>query len=166
MNYHLSQHGQDVGVFPLEELCRRRLAGELTGTEFVWGEGMDEWERLDAVLHPEMPGAVPAPPPIPKRKSNHLLALGITAGVLLILAVLVSAGIVAMRVLNRLRPVLRQASSRSGGDDGELALTLARKPIPSTTNTLMAADVLPRAREFRIRQYLEGYEKRGERNPS
>ena len=50
MDYHLNQQGQTIGVFPLEELRRRRQAGELTGAELVWCECMSAWQLLDAVL--------------------------------------------------------------------------------------------------------------------
>jgi hypothetical protein len=50
MNYHLSRDGATLGTFSLEELHRRRLSGELTGAEFVWAEGMPEWQSLDWVL--------------------------------------------------------------------------------------------------------------------
>lgn len=49
MNYHLNRDGQDLGVFSVEELQRRRAAGELSGSELVWTTGMAEWQTLDSI---------------------------------------------------------------------------------------------------------------------
>ena len=46
------------------------------------------------------------------------------------------------------------------------AVTVASRPVVSTTQTLTYGDVQKRAREFGIRQWAEGYEKRGRRNPA
>lgn len=166
MNYHLNQNGETVGVFLLEELCRRRKAGELTGSEFVWCEGMSQWQSLDSVLQCKMPGAIAVPPPTPKPKMNPFVVVGITAGVLIILAVLAFLGLVSVRVAQRLGPVLKHVAVRSGRPSAESALALASRPVPCTSNTLTAADMSQKAREFRMRQYLEGYQQRGQRNPS
>src|SRR5881275_1173576 len=89
MDYHLHREGQSVGVFPLEELRRRRATGELTGSELVWREGMPNWATLDTMLQTDS-GA--QPPPIPaaalKPKSNRglvwvLSIAGVVAGLTL-----------------------------------------------------------------------------------
>ncbi len=41
----------------------------------------------------------------------------------------------------------------------------ASRPARWTTNTLTHADVQKAGREFRVRQYIAGYQQRGERNP-
>ena len=51
MNYHLHHQGRDLGILPLEELQRRRESGELSGSEFVWCEGMANWQTLDSILY-------------------------------------------------------------------------------------------------------------------
>ena len=70
MNYHLHHEGRNLGVFSLEELQRRRRAGELSGTEKVWRKGMTEWQSLDSLLQgiatpgtspPPLSGAAPTP---------------------------------------------------------------------------------------------------------
>ncbi|HEX9048586.1 MAG TPA: DUF4339 domain-containing protein [Verrucomicrobiae bacterium] len=52
MNYRLSRNGQEIGVFSLEEIQQRRAAGEFTGGEFVWANGMTEWKPLNSVIPP------------------------------------------------------------------------------------------------------------------
>ena len=42
MNYHVNRNGQSLGILKivnLDELVRRRRAGEPTGSEMVWYEG-------------------------------------------------------------------------------------------------------------------------------
>jgi GYF domain 2 len=62
MNYRVRRRGEDLGVFPLEELQRRRESGEFTGGEYVQREGMGDWQALDLVLRQ---GYRVIPPPIP-----------------------------------------------------------------------------------------------------
>src|SRR5690349_21394025 len=50
MNYRMRRQGEDLGAFPLEELRRRLEAGELTGGEYVQGEGKTDWQPLGLVL--------------------------------------------------------------------------------------------------------------------
>ncbi len=45
-------------------------------------------------------------------------------------------------------------------------MTAASKPVTWTTNTLTTQDIQKRGREFRIRQWLEGYEKQGQHDPA
>ena len=165
MDYHLHQQGQTVGAFPLEELCRRRKAGELTGSELVWCQGMAEWRPLDTVLQREMPGAGPAPTPLPKSESNlipTLMMIGVVLGGVVILAVF---GFLILYRVHGLSPAVRQAVAaveRPGRASS--ALEEASKPVRWTTNTLTAAKMAVKKKEFRIRQYLEPYEKYGDRN--
>src|SRR5947209_4319123 len=132
MNYHLNQQGQTVGVFPLEELDRRRKAGELTGTELVWCEGMTEWRPLDAVLQREVPGSISVPPSLltPRSAAKAFPALIVVAVVLAVLAVFALIGIIGMRVARRLQPVLREAAAISERPRRRTsALAEASKPV-------------------------------------
>ena len=45
MNYRMRRQGEDLGVFSLEELRRRREGGEVTGSEYVQEEGRSDWPR-------------------------------------------------------------------------------------------------------------------------
>ena len=164
MNYQLHHNGQNLGVFPLEELRRRRSSGELTGAEYVWCEGMADWQALDVILQQT---THLAPPPLlaPKPKSNRN-AIIITAAVLLVLIV---GGGVAMVVVKR---VARQARSvfqeienaAQQSAENPSALAAASKPVTVGTNSLTVSKAMERRREFRVRQYVEGYKLRGERN--
>ena len=60
MNYHLHRQGASEGEFPLDELRRRREAGELKGDELVWREGMSHWQALDFVLYPDRGRVMPS----------------------------------------------------------------------------------------------------------
>ncbi len=51
-------------------------------------------------------------------------------------------------------------------DETLSALELASKPVLWNSNTITAEDVRKTGREFRIRQYLNGYKQNGQRHPS
>jgi hypothetical protein len=168
MNYRVRRQGADLGAFSLEELRRRRQAGELTGSEYVQAEGMSDWQPLDLVLQL---GHQVTPPPLPlsvsRRGPSQTVAwTAIVGGVVLCIVIVVVFGLLVnkaqqryLSIINRTRPVsaLNQSNPQ--------AVTAAGEPILWTTNTETAAGVQKRAREFRIRQWLDGYEKRGQRNP-
>jgi type II secretory pathway pseudopilin PulG len=46
MQYHVAKNGEKSGPFDQEEVYRRLVAGELSGTDLGWHEGMAEWEPL------------------------------------------------------------------------------------------------------------------------
>ena len=143
MDYHLNQQGQTLGVFPLEELRRRRQTGELTGAELVWCEGMAAWQSLDAVLQRETPPVIPAPPLLRKAPSK---VVPILMTVAVVLAVCVAVfGIVVVKFIRRIQPILKQAAS---GSTRVAALTLASQPIQWSSNTLTAAQMLETAKRI------------------
>lgn len=166
MNYHLSRDGQNLGVFTLEELRRRRAAGELTGSELIWTEGMPQWLPLNAIMPPGTPGAITPPIQSAPRPSRVLFWVLLITGLMI-------AGFLAMAVIGYrmvVRPMLKELSQHSAGDlvsplVQSAAMEAASKPVVIAPNSLTAADVTKSAREFRIRQYLDGYKLRGERNP-
>jgi hypothetical protein len=156
MHYHLNQQGQTVGVFPLEELHRRRAAGQLTGSEWVWREGMPQWQALDVVLQREMPGAAGVPPLISKPKSKRVLVVTVVAIAVAVLAGFTVFAIRAYKALQRFqRAITREVTASAGGG---AVLAEASKPVQWTTNTTTHAKQLPMRRAFRIRQYLNAYE--------
>ena len=167
MNYHLSRGGQNLGVFPLEELRRRRAAGELTGSELVWTEGMTAWLPLDSVMPPRVPGQIGAVPQKQNSSDSMRVLIWVLVIVGLVLVFAVCAGVAGYRMV--LRPALKQLLPNVPGGSALVAqssaMEAASEPVAAGTNTLTVADVNKTAREFRIRQYLDGYKLRGQRNP-
>ncbi len=49
-DYFLVENGQPYGPFPIEDLNRQVLAGELDPNEFTWTLGMSQWRTVSAVL--------------------------------------------------------------------------------------------------------------------
>ena len=167
MNYHLHLNGKDLGVFTLEELRRRRASGELTGSEFVWCQGMAGWEPLETVLQLEASKASPPPIPASARKSNRVVPVVLTLGLVCLLIVIVVFGFAVKRVVQRAGPLIKSIAAESNKSYGnDSALTAASKPVVVGSNTLTATQVMERDRKFRVRQYVEGYKQRGEHNPA
>lgn len=165
MNCHLHSGGKDLGIFPLEELRRRRNAGELSGTEYVWCEGMPNWLPLDLILQQTAPAAyAPAPPPLPagaaRASSNRKLLWWFAGAVGIFILIVILAGVTGTKLSGRLFPLLNRQTAFERTDASELA----KKPITWTTNTLTEAAVQKRARKFRERQWLEGYKQHGLRS--
>ena len=149
MIYRLHRNGQNLGSFPLAELRRRRLAGELDGNEFARREGMADWERLDDVLVRQTRNeASPAPPPLPRsarRDGLHPVALtAIIAGVCLFVASLAFVAYRTYRTIttaSRILPIISARNQRLQVNTRLSALTAASKPVVWTTNTLTIAQV-------------------------
>jgi hypothetical protein len=168
MNYRVRRQGEDLGAFPLEELRRRRDAGELSGGEYVQAEGKSDWQPLDLVLQQ---GYRVTPPPLPGSVSNRgpsptLVWTAIAGGVTLCILFVVGFGLVVNRFQRNFVSVLNPAQTGGGlNQPNPKAVAAASQPIVWNTNTLTAADAEKRAREFRVRAWLDGYEKRGHRDP-
>ena len=75
-------------------------------------------------------------------------------------------GILAVKFIRRIRPILKQAVNESKSPRREEALTLASRPIQWASNTLTAAQMLETRREFRLRQYLENYQEHSTHDPA
>lgn len=164
MNYRLRRRGEDLGVFSLDELRRRHESGELTGGEYVQREGMPDWQPLDLVLQQ---GYRVAPPPLPSQVSQRrgprpvwIWAIAGAGAVFFVVVLVMAVGSVQR---NYVRAV-QQSQRRSLSEEHPEAVAVAGQPVVWTTNTLTQADATRRAREFRLRQWLDGYEKRGQRN--
>jgi hypothetical protein len=168
MNYHLSRDGQNLGVFPLEALQRWRATGELTGDEMVWAEGMKEWQPLDSVLRPGAGAPVTPANQNAKSDKTFIIVLVVALGFILFVAVMVGLAVYMIFL-----PALKQSQTTGQSQTAETgkpfvqmsAMDAASKPVVCDSNTLTTADVVKTAREFRTRQYVEGYKLRGERNP-
>src|SRR5262249_40698391 len=129
MNYHLHRDGQTVGVFPLEELRRRREAGELSGNDLVWREGMPSWQTLDSILQSGEPAA---PPSVQARRATstgrRALIWGLSLAAVLFVAGLVAVWVVAtVETAQRIQQV---ANQRSGND----SVGVGRKPVSGSTH--------------------------------
>lgn len=162
MNYHVESHGQYLGVFSIDELRRRRAAGELSGDDLVRGEGMTEWKPLDEVLEeivrqPQIGLDQEATGGSPKSDRKRVLVLVIAIFGGLLLLALGFSGFMVFRFVQKTRESLKTSTSIAD----TFGLAAASKPIPVSETTLTHETVRKRAREFRLRQYLENYRKHG-----
>jgi hypothetical protein len=158
----------DLGVFPFEELRRRREAGEFNGSEYVQYEGTDDWQPLDLVLREGRRVTPPPLPPIAARNEPNqtLIWTAVVGGVVLIVFVLVVIGILATKFQRGIVSTINETPRNRGlNQPNPQAVAAASKPIVWTNSTQTARDSQKRERAFRTRQWLEGYEKRGLHNP-
>lgn len=58
MLYHVAKNGEKSGPWDKEEVMRRLAAGELSGTDLGWHEGLPEWLPLLKLLPPPQAPAV------------------------------------------------------------------------------------------------------------
>ena len=166
MNYHLNHNGQDLGIFPLSELRQRRAAGELTGAEFVWCEGMAGWQTLEFILQQSTPPKV-APASAPKSNSNRIIAAVLAVGAVLFILAGISTALVLKRVMHRAQAaVAAEGESSEPASGSASAMEAASRPVETNPETYTVKQVTERNRDFRVRQYVEGYRERGERNPA
>ena len=151
MEYHLHYQGRNLGVFSLDELRRRRGAGELSGNELVWRQGMTNWQPLDSLLQ-SGETIRPAPPPLPvsgsPRRSNQA-ALWITVSVIGLIAIYAAfIGIYGRKFFQQIRVAQQNAGRRISSSEG---VDVAGRSIPSSTNTTTEADVKKRRTMKRCR---------------
>ena len=64
MQYHVAKNGEKTGPFEKEEVNRRLVAGELSGSDLGWHEGLTEWEPLAKLLPPQAPPIPTAGTPV------------------------------------------------------------------------------------------------------
>lgn len=70
MQWYYSKNATQVGPVPDAELRAKIAAGEVTGSDMVWHEGMPDWRPLSAVdelqvAQPAQPAAAGTSPPVP-----------------------------------------------------------------------------------------------------
>jgi hypothetical protein len=166
MNYYVRKQGEDIGVFPLEELRRKRAAGELTGAEYVQAEGRTDWQPLDMVLQQGSPlTPPPLPPSVARNETNPVLVWSaIIGGIVICLLFVIAFGYAISKITTGSHPFLDRPRINMGEPNPE-SIPVAAKPIAWTNTTQTAADSQKRAREFGTRQWIDGYEKSGRRNP-
>ncbi len=161
MNYHLCRNGQNAGIFPLEELHRRRLAGELSGGDLVWCEGMAVWQMLDSVLWLKgfsLPAnsALPPRPGSGKSASQRALPWIVAAAALGLIAII---GIIVV-VIEFAPPAHQQpiaVTPRRYFDPVEIA----GRRIFGGTNSQTQADALRRVRNLLTREFSDAYRTNG-----
>lgn len=59
MEYYVGKNGEKLGPFEKEEVYRRLVSGEFSGSDLGWCEGMGEWEPLSKLIPPPAAGAAP-----------------------------------------------------------------------------------------------------------
>jgi len=64
MQYHVAKNGEKSGPFEKDEVYRRLVAGELSGSDLGWHEGLTEWEPLAKLLPPQAPPIPTAGTPV------------------------------------------------------------------------------------------------------
>jgi hypothetical protein len=134
------------------------MAGEIAGADLVWREGMANWATLDSVL--QASGAGTSPPGLEsakKAKGKPVLVWGLVAGAVLILALVCIGAITALKMARKFRQEMESGSQPAG----PASVDVAEKEVSVGTNTLTEQAVRKRARDFRVRQYAEGYRKYG-----
>jgi len=169
MNYRMRRQGEDLGVFSLEELRRRRELGELTGSEYVQGEGRPDWQPLDLVLQQGYRVIPPSlPPSVSRNRPNQgVIWLIVTSGVVFFILFVAFFAYMAFNFQRGYQSAINSARAHRNLDrSNSEGVTAASKPVVWTTNMQTALDVQKKAREFSIRQWLEGYKQRGRHNPA
>lgn len=162
MQYHVHHLGQDLGRFTAGELQAARGAGQFTGVELVWCEGMTQWQPLDVVFPPPAPPVLPAPAKRPS-KAVWLAVAGVAFATLLGLGIVLAAALVQHRDSAGRRTVATAPANTAPFGRGDLddpraeGVELAKRPVPQNTNSVTYRQDRLQARAFRERQYAEGY---------
>ncbi|MGH9594575.1 MAG: hypothetical protein ACRD5L_15900, partial [Bryobacteraceae bacterium] len=169
MNYRMRRQGEELGACSLDELRRRRQAGELTGSEYIQEEGKSDWQPLDLVLQQ---GYRAIPPALPSSAARSVPGQGviwvIIAGIGIFFVLFVTFFFyLALNFQRGFQASINSSrAQRNWNQSSTEGVAVASKPLVWTAHTLTERDVQKRAREFRMRQWVEGYEKRSQRNPA
>lgn len=168
MNYRVRRRGEELGIFPIEELRRRREIGEFSGGEYVQREGMSDWQVLDLVLQQGYQVIPPPIPPSPASGPGPGLVWGIIGGaVVCLFLIIVGFGFFVAKVQREVATTINQSHANYGLNQANpQAVATAGEPIQWTTRSQTYADEEKRDNEFSFRQWVDGYEQRGQRNPA
>jgi type II secretory pathway pseudopilin PulG len=95
MQYHVAKNGEKSGPFEKEEVYRRLVSGELSGSDLGWCEGMAEWEPLSKLIPPQTPpipssankavfasSAIRVAGPLPNTKTSGMAVASMICGIL------------------------------------------------------------------------------------
>ncbi len=80
MNYHIARDGQQLGSFSESEISAKLQAGELSGGDLCWGEGMAEWQPISQVLQVSASAEAINPYAAPRADVSRPAAAGVTSG--------------------------------------------------------------------------------------
>jgi len=64
MQYLVAKNGEKSGPLDKDEVYRRLVSGELSGTDLGWHEGMADWQPLSMLIPPQQAQPVFAPPAV------------------------------------------------------------------------------------------------------
>jgi hypothetical protein len=167
MIYRVRRRGEDLGAFSMEELQRRRESGEFSGNEYVQAKGMNDWQPLHLVLQQgyTKPPPLPFTAPAESRPNMNLVGGIVVLGIVFFVFIVIMFVHGVRQGIAIATQQAHQHSSVNIFQPRPEAVAAARKPIVWNTNTLIAVDAQTRAREFRIREWLDGYEQRGHHDP-
>lgn len=72
MEIHITQNGQSLGPYSLEEANQKLTDGTLSPLDLAWYEGIAEWVPLSTVpgIKATGPSLPPLPPPLPSPQST------------------------------------------------------------------------------------------------
>ena len=71
ITYYIAINGTQSGPFNMQQLAQMAQCGQINIQTYVWKQGMPNWEmagniaELQSIFMPQMPGAMPPPPPMP-----------------------------------------------------------------------------------------------------
>lgn len=94
MSYHVAKNGEKSGPFDKEEVYRRLVSGEFSGSDLGWCEGMTEWEPLSKLIPPQAPpipaasqavfgaSAARSSTPLPDAKTSGMAVASMICGIL------------------------------------------------------------------------------------
>ncbi len=164
MKFKVRRRGAELGEFTLEELKHRRLAGEFSGDEYVQREGALDWQPLDLVIEGGYRTGLPVAPPL---ATSDLRTQNIVWAVIVCVIVAIFAfGIFFVRLAFQAQRNFAIAGQRqSFRPKAEVPVAASHQPIIWATNSATAVDASQRAREFRVREWIDGYQQRGQRDP-
>lgn len=167
MKYRVRRQGQDLGSFSLEELVSGRQTGQLNGDEYVQAEGTTDWQPLSLVLKQGYRTTPPPLPPIDARRGPNPAFVwgGIAGGVILCLLFVIGMAVMVSKFQRDISNYSPSPANISLNEPNPAAVATAGKPIVWDHDTQTVADEQKRERAFRLRLWVDGYEKRGTRNP-
>jgi GYF domain 2 len=187
MQYHVSQHGQNLGQLSVEEIRQRRQSGELGPEAHLWQQGMAGWLPIDRVLTP--PALPPALPPLrtaapvapAKARSALWVWLAVIASLAVCIGLVVLAGWWSLKLQQKFRAAAVAAAASAEKSAAATAQTVPEpafdleNDFPGTDRDgvslvrLIAARPESRTqrsrsateRAFRAHQYQEAYVRDG-----
>ncbi len=153
MQYHVAKNGEKSGPFEKEQVYRGLVAGELSGSDLGWCEGMANWEPLSKLIPPPtsnpavqpvfgattIPGAVP----IVAAGSSKLALISMTCGILSFFTLgLTSIPAVIMGHIARYR-ITKSKGTLSGSGMALAGLIMGYLCIVLTFIAILAALAIP-----------------------